>query len=81
MTEPLFPDNDATDGGYRNVRAARQHCEELWAVFEPYARLARPKRFQLLPPPNSWAGVGHSLRGDCVRYMFSFRRCRIDPSK
>jgi len=45
MTEPLFTDDDATDAGYRNVRAAenermkvaRQHCEELWAVFEPYA--------------------------------------------
>jgi hypothetical protein len=45
MTEPLFTDDDATDAAYRNVqvaenelmKAARQHCEDLWAVFKPYA--------------------------------------------
>jgi hypothetical protein len=45
MTKPLFSDGHAADAGYRNVRAAenepmkaaREHCEELWAVFEPHA--------------------------------------------
>lgn len=53
MTEPLFTDDDATDAGYRNVRAAengpmkaaRQHCEELWAVFEPWEpKFPRPSQ-------------------------------------
>ena len=43
--------------------------------------VARPKRFELLTPQIRRRGVGHSLRGDFVRYMFSFRHCRIDPSK
>lgn len=42
---PLFTDDNASDRAYVNVRAAsnrylkaaREHCEALWEVFEPYA--------------------------------------------
>lgn len=44
-SSPFFSDETATDVAYVNVRAAknayalsaRQNCEELWEIFEPYA--------------------------------------------
>src|ERR1700680_2120084 len=43
-------------------------------------KLARPEGFEPSTPRFVGGGVGHSLQGDVVRDMFSFRRCRIDPS-
>jgi hypothetical protein len=44
-TKPFFSDGDVVDIGYRNVRAAevdqlrwaREQCEALWDIYEPYA--------------------------------------------
>jgi hypothetical protein len=44
-TKPFFSDGDVVDIGYRNVRAAevdhlrwaREQCEALWEIYEPYA--------------------------------------------
>src|ERR1700679_31611 len=43
--QPFFSDGDVVDIGYRNVRAAkvdqlrwaREQCEALWEIYEPYA--------------------------------------------
>jgi hypothetical protein len=42
---PLFTNDEAADAAYSNIRAARnsysqaarQHCEQLWELFEPHA--------------------------------------------
>src|ERR1700674_2630899 len=43
-------------------------------------KLARPEGFEPSTPRFVGWGGGHSLQGDVVRDMFSFRRCQIDPS-
>jgi hypothetical protein len=45
MPTPLFPNDEATDPGYRNIRDAKKgpldfarwHCQYLWRVFERHA--------------------------------------------